>query len=194
MLIASNQVRETAQTFRKAIPKKTQFGNRKFKIPRKSRTRFSAMKMESISTWETPLDIWKIPKRVDLIAAKLNKKYFLNRNRFPLYDARARSAPLPADLSLVVLLSAVHHTSRSLTDSLSFSLSPPISSTKLQLSHSHRVLIAAQLIGASRTRRCSVNLIWHARLSCSAKKSKNKIINTKKKYYKYTSHWYVQYI
>lgn len=123
MLIAFNQVRETAQTFRKAIPKKTQFGNRKFEIPRKSRTRFSAMKMESISTWETPLDIWKIPKRVDLNAAKLNKKYFLNRNRFSLYDARARSAPLPADLSLVVLLSAVHNTSRSLTDSLSFSLS-----------------------------------------------------------------------
>lgn len=34
------------------------------------------MKMDSISTWETPLDIWKNPKRVDLIAAKLNKKYF----------------------------------------------------------------------------------------------------------------------
>lgn len=130
------------------------------------------MKMDSISTWETPLDIWKNPKRVDLIAAKLNKKYFLNRNRFPLYDARARSASLfqPICRSLFYSLPFTIPLALLRTLSLSFCLSPPISSTKLQLSHSHRVLIAAQLIGASRTRRCSVNLIWHARLTCSAKK------------------------
>lgn len=163
MLIALTKPQRQCKHSEKPF-QKTQFGNRKFKIPRKCRTRFSAMKMESISTWETPPDIWKNPKRVDLIAVKLNKKYFFNRNRFPLCDARARSASLPADLSLVVLLSAVHDPSCSLSDTHSLSLSfvecaHPISSTKLQLSHSHRVLIAAQLIGASRTRRCSVNAI-----------------------------------
>lgn len=128
MLIALTKPQRQCKHSEKPF-QKTQFGNRKFKIPRKCRTRFSAMKMESISTWETPPDIWKNPKRVDLIAVKLNKKYFFNRNRFPLCDARARSASLPADLSLVVLLSAVHDPSCSLSDTLFLSLSLSLSSS-----------------------------------------------------------------